>query len=169
MLHDEGASRPYTLRMDFRNGLSPVTLMSLEHVLMQAMELLGADLGELQLLDAQGSLTVVAARGFEADAPDCGRRRSSAPETVWAQALRERRPVVADAAEDPECESFQGSWAKAGVRAVGSAPLIGDSGVTLGVLTACMRRPRRARSSELESLRQQGREAGRRVEWLLSR
>jgi GAF domain-containing protein len=148
--------------------LSPVTVMSLEQLLAQAVAVVGAECGDLQLLDKAGGLVIVAAKNLPAEFVTLFKRVPADGPSVCAKALRERRPViVADVESDPACAGCKDVLLAHGVRSVRSTPLVGEDGDVLGVLSTHRRVPAPKGDWEMDLLRVQGREAGRRVEWLL--
>lgn len=148
--------------------LSPLTVLSIEQLLGQAVALVGADFGDLQLLDAERRLVLVAAKGFAPDFVARFRVIERDGPTLCARAARDGRAVVvADVAEDPRCDGFREDLLRHGVRSVRSTPLLDDGGKVIGVLSTHRRSPAPQAEWEHELLRVQGREVGRRVEWLL--
>ena len=132
---------------DLREGL--------EQVLESAIDLLGADMGNIQLLDGDDTvLRMVAQRGFKEDFVQFFAEVSAAHETACGKALRAGNPVVIEDVElDPSAEEFRAIRSAAGYRAVVSAPLMNNrGGKLLGMLSVHFRRPHRPSVSELQWL-----------------
>lgn len=116
-----------------RNGL--------QDLLGRAVARAGADLGNLQLVDRRGVLSIVAQRGFGLGF--LGHFRSVRPDddSACARAMRDRTSVfLADVEKDPLFAPHRGIAAVAGFRAVRSTPLIGSDGGLIGVLSVHFRR-----------------------------
>ena len=113
----------------------------LSQMLDAAIQLLGADKGNVQLLDAEkGVLRIVAQQGFDEGFLDCFREVSASDDCVCGRALRTRQTVIvpdveADCAFAPYLEASR----FAGFRAVTSMPLIASGSGILGVLSAHFR------------------------------
>ena len=124
----------------------------LGEILKVAIEISGADRGDIQLLDAEsGKLTLATQSGFEEpflefsanvddESPACGLAMQS-----------HQRVVVEDIAES---EIFAGKpslqvMLDAGVRAVQSTPLISSGGTLLGMISTLFEDPRRPTEQEL--------------------
>ena len=132
---------------DLREGL--------EQSLEAAIDLLGADMGNVQLLDDSGTvLRMVAQRGFKEDFLEFFAAVSAAHETACGRALRAGRPVVIEDVElDESFEEFRAVRSAAGYRAVVAAPLMNNrGGKALGMLSVHFRRPHRPSISELQWL-----------------
>jgi PAS domain S-box-containing protein len=105
----------------------------------------GADMGNIQLLDATGTLCIQAQRGFEQPFLDFFNRVHDG-QAVCGTALKSGgRVVVEDVAKSP---IFAGTPAldvmlAAGVRGVQATPLIGRSGRILGMFSSHYREPGR--------------------------
>ena len=97
----------------------------------------GAEMGDLQLVGANGDLVIVAAQGvnraflkvFERVSLDCG--------SACGQAARDRKPTfIADVRSDPEFARFRNFAASVPFRTVLSYPLARADGGLLGMLSA---------------------------------
>ena len=120
----------------------------LERTLDELIALLGADFGNVQVMDhAQGGLVLVAHRNFQpafldyfSVVRDVG--------TACARARRTRSPVtIEDVETDSEFEPYRSVAREAGFRAVHSTPLIDRAGELRGVISVHFREPGRPRAS----------------------
>ena len=118
------------LLQDLREGL--------DEVLAAVIQLLGADKGNIQLLDAErGTLTVVVQRGFEQSFLDTFKSVSTIDETACGRALRLRRSIaIADIETDLAYTRFRAVARAAGYRAVVSAPIMGSEALPIGMVSA---------------------------------
>lgn len=122
---------------------TPALRSALEIVLDAVIELLQADMGTVQLLDAGGQmLEVIAQRGFSQGLFEPIARIRRDDGSPCFRALRDgTRVVVSDVESDPESEAHRSIARDAGYRAVQSTPLIGRNGRLLGVLATHRREP----------------------------
>ena len=113
----------------------------LEEMLAVTIELLGADMGDVQLLDAKrGVLTIAAQQAFGADFLEHFREVSIADECACGRALRTgERILIEDVETDVAYGQFRTVARAAGYRSVQSTPLIGRDGRPLGVLSTYWR------------------------------
>lgn len=102
----------------------------LEEMLTATIALLGADMGNVQLLDAaDGVLRIVAQRGFDRPFLDFFREVSAPDDSACGRALRAgERQVIPDVELDAAFASLLPIARTAGFRAVQSTPLIGREG-----------------------------------------
>ena len=109
----------------------------LQELLGGVIELMGADKGNVQLLDPQRAvLTIVAQRGFRQDFLDFFREVSVNDESACGRALRSGEPVIIEDVErDPQYAPLRAIARAADYRAVVSAPLIGADGILLGMVS----------------------------------
>jgi len=110
----------------------------LDVILRAAIDITHADMGNVQLLDEPGRLTIVAQRGFEQPFLDFFRHVEAGDRSACAATLDSRRRVVVD--DVTQSSVFQDAESlnvllAAGVRAVQSTPLVSLSGTLLGVLS----------------------------------
>src|SRR5690348_5660245 len=114
----ELSSRLWTLQ-SLREGL--------EEMLAATIGLLGAQMGNVQILDAgRGVLTIAAQRGFEQDFLDFFREVSTEDDSPCGRALRSgERIVIEDVETDAAYTSMRPVARGAGYRAAQSTPLIG--------------------------------------------
>jgi PAS domain S-box-containing protein len=139
---NEASSRLWTVR-DLRLGL--------DEVLAAAIDLLGADMGTVQLLDAKGDVLEFAAhRGFTPDYLDFFREVSASADTSSGRALRSRRRIVIEDVEtDSAFAPYRPVARAAGYRAVQSTPLIGHDDRPLGMISTHFRSVHRPSEEEL--------------------
>jgi len=131
------------MRLQRTGPLAPLALRNgLQDLLARAVAQEGADLGNLQLVDRRGVLSIVAQRGFGLGFLSHFRAVRSEDDSACARAMRDRTSVVLpDVDEDPAFAPHRGIAAAAGFRAVRSTPLIGRDGGLIGVLSVHFRRP----------------------------
>ncbi len=116
---------------------------ALEEVLSAAITLLGADMGNIQLLNPQNnSLEIVAHRGFRKDFLDYFQAVRVGEGAVCGRALEwSERVLIEDVQIDQAFEPHRAIAASAGFRAVQSTPLMSRSGRLLGILSTHFRKP----------------------------
>jgi PAS domain S-box-containing protein len=126
----------------------------LEEMLSATIDLLRADKGNIQLLDAgRGVLAIVAQRGFQQQFLDYFREVSVKDDSAGGRALRKhRRVVIADVDLDGAYAPYRDVARAAGYRAVISCPLTGQGGRPLGVLSVHFRSPHRPSDQDLRRL-----------------
>jgi len=125
----------------------------LGEVLSATIDLLGADMGDVQLLNENGRLNVAVQLGFERDFLEYSRVVDVEDQTAFARTLRSGKPTVVedielDTAFAPYCSAARGS----GFRAVVSAPLIGRYGTLLGIVSTYFRSPHRPSDTDMQRL-----------------
>jgi PAS domain S-box-containing protein len=126
----------------------------LEEMLAATIELLGADKGNVQLLDAEGGvLRIASQRGFNRDFLEFFREVSSKESTACGRALQSgERSVIEDIEVDAEYASYRPIARAADYRAVQSTPLLGRDGARLGMLSTHWRLPHRPSEQDLRRL-----------------
>ena len=126
----------------------------LDEMLRAVMQLLGADKGNVQILDHERSvLTVAAQRGFEQEFLDNFREVSAIDDSACGRALRGyEQVVIEDTEKDAGFAPHRQIARAAGFRAVVSTPLICRDGKALGVLSTHFRSVHRPTNQELRSL-----------------
>ncbi len=126
----------------------------LEEVLAVSIELIGADMGNVQVIDAAGKiLHIVAQRGFRQDFLEFFREVSYEDDSACGRALRASKTIVIEDIErDVSYEPFRPIARAAGYRAVISVPIIGRSGTSLGMISAHFRSPHRPSDADLAQL-----------------
>jgi PAS domain S-box-containing protein len=104
------------------------------------LELLGADMGYVRLLNGKGLLTIVAQRGFGEDIVDTFREIGIDDDVTCRKALHLRqRTVIEDIETDPFYSPLRGVARAAGYRALQCTPLIARNGRPLGMLSTHFR------------------------------
>jgi PAS domain S-box-containing protein len=105
--------------------------------LVAAMDLLGADKGNVQLLDPdRGVLTIAAHVGFDQPFLDFFREMSAQDSSACGRALAAgERVVIEDVETDLRFAEFRAIARTSGFRAVVSTPLVSSDRTTLGVLS----------------------------------
>ena len=125
----------------------------LEVMLAAVIELLGADKGNVQLLEGRGKdgvLRIAAQRGFQPDFLEHYREVSADDECACGRALRSGQRIII---EDVEAEASLRAPARAAdYRSVVTTPLIGGDGKPLGMLSAHFRSVHRPGERELRRL-----------------
>jgi GAF domain-containing protein len=126
----------------------------LDEMLAATLELLRADMGNVQILDArQGVLSIAAQRGFKQDFLDFFREVSTEDGSACGRALRTgKRIIIEDVDADPPYAPLRSVAAAAGYRAVQSTPLIGRDGTPLGMLSTHFRSVHRPSEQDLRRL-----------------
>jgi len=126
----------------------------LDEMLGAAIELLGADMGNIQMLDAQRKvLGIVVHRGFGQDFLDFFREVSATHDSACGRALRSGgRLVIEDVEADAAYAPLLPIARAAGYRAVQSTPLIGRDGQPLGMISTHFRSPHRPSDQDLRRL-----------------
>jgi signal transduction histidine kinase len=127
---------------------------ALQEVLVAAMELLGADMGNVQLCNPQSNaLEICVQRGFQQDFLDHFRAVRIDHASGCSRAMEQgKRVVIEDVQADPAYEPHRRIAASAGYRAVLSTVLLGTNRALLGVLSTHWRQPRRPSEHELRIL-----------------
>jgi PAS domain S-box-containing protein len=110
----------------------------LDEMLTGVIALLGADKGNIQLLDTKtGVLTIAVQHGFDREFLEFFREVSASDDSACGRALRSRQPVVIEDVEaDTSFAPFRPVARAAGFRSVISAPLIQSDGMPIGILSS---------------------------------
>jgi PAS domain S-box-containing protein len=126
----------------------------LEEMLAATIELLGADMGNIQLLDAErGVLTIVAQRGFTKEFLDFFREVSTKDDSACGRTLRSgERTIIEDVEQDVPYAPLRPIARDAGYRAVQSTPLLDRDGKPLGMLSTHWRSVHRPTDHQLARL-----------------
>src|SRR5262249_20799410 len=123
----------------------------LPKVLDGALSLLGADFGNVQILDpATGSLRLVTQSGFDNGFIDYFASVDDSGSACGRAASQRSQVVISDVQTDPAFEPHRAIAAASGFRAVQSTPLIDSSGRMVGMLSTHFVRPHRPSSSDLQ-------------------
>lgn len=117
-------------------------------------ELIGADKGNVQILDeTKGVLKIAAHRGFSREFLDCFQEVSADDSSACGRALRLHQPVVVEDVEtDAPYAPYRSIARSAGYRAVISVPMIGTDGAPIGMLSAHFAEVHRPTAHELRRL-----------------
>ena len=125
----------------------------LKEILATTIELLGADQGNIQLLDGRRVLRIEAQRGFDSAFLEFFREVSTADNSACARVLRSgERVIIEDVENDPAYEPYRQAAREAGYRSVQSTPLVSRDGTELGVLSIHFRSPHRPGEQALRRL-----------------
>lgn len=108
----------------------------LPHILGEAMSLMGAERGNIQLRDpSDGSLVLVTQSGFGAEFLDQFAVVDDGRSVCGLAARRCAQAVAPDVRDDPDYASHQSVFSTAGVRAVQSTPLLDHAGHMIGMIS----------------------------------
>lgn len=142
---NEATARLWTLQ-DLHEGL--------EEMLSATIELFAADKGNVQILDPERKVLVIAAqRGFEREFLEYFREVSPEDGSACGRALRSgQRIVIEDVEADLAYAPFVQIARNAGYRGVQSTPLIGRNGAPLGMLSTHFRSVHRPSELDLRRL-----------------
>lgn len=125
----------------------------LAEVLAATIDLLGADMGGVQLVDDDAALRIVAQRGFKRDLAELFPEVRIDEETACARAFRSGKPVIVEDTElDGAFAPYRDAARDAGFRAVVSVPLIGRHGITIGILSTHFLSPHRPGDADMRRL-----------------
>jgi PAS domain S-box-containing protein len=126
----------------------------LDEILGAVIDLLGADKGNIQLLDAEGSkLSIVAQRGFEPDFLEFFGEVSATDDSECSRALRSgQRILIEDVETDGSEAPFRVLARTAGYRSMISTPLMSADGAALGMVSSHFRLIHRPSEQELRRL-----------------
>ncbi len=142
---NELSSRLWTMR-SLREGLN--------EMLAATIEMLGADSGNIQLMNVNtGVLTVEAQRGFKQDFLDFFCEVSAGDDSACGRALRSgKRIIIEDIEMDAPSAQMLHVIRAAGYRAVQATPLIGRCNKPLGMISTHFRSVHRPSEAELHRL-----------------
>jgi two-component system, chemotaxis family, CheB/CheR fusion protein len=124
----------------------------LEQMIDAGIALLGADMGNIQLLNPKTHMLEIAAqRGFGPDFLDHFREVSAEEASACGRSLRDKhRIIIEDVELDPAYAPHRAVAAAAGYRAVQSTPLMDENGTPMGMFSTHFRGPHRPSDLELE-------------------
>ena len=127
---------------------------ALDEILGGAVELLGADMGIIRILDTERAvLKTEAQRGFKQESLECFHEESVGYDSAFMRALRSgERIVIADVETDPFFTSFRRYARTAGYRALQATPIMNREDVPLGILATHFRLVHRPPEQELRLL-----------------
>lgn len=123
----------------------------LEQMLDAGIELLGADMGSIRLLNpARQVLEIAVQRGLGPDFLESFHEVSAADDRAFGRSLRMReRILIEDMEADPDFAPCRSIAAAAGYRAVQSTPLLARDGQPAGMFSTFFRKPHRPSGDEL--------------------
>jgi signal transduction histidine kinase/DNA-binding response OmpR family regulator len=125
----------------------------LEVMLGAAIELVGAEKGNVQLLNEKGVLAIEAQHGFERDFLEFFREVSAQDDSSCGRALRSGEQIlIEDVETDEPFAPLRPIARAAGYRAVVSTPLISGDGSPQGIVSTHFRSPHRPTDRELSRL-----------------
>jgi PAS domain-containing protein len=126
----------------------------LDEMLAGTIRLLGADMGNIQLLDERrGALVIRAQRGFAPAFLDYFAEVTAEDDSACGRTLRSgQRTIIEDVEKDEPFAPLRPVAREAGYRAVVSTPLTGREGRPLGTMSAHFRSPHRPGDRELRLL-----------------
>ncbi len=126
----------------------------LSEILAASIELLGANMGNVQILNAdRGVLNIAVHRGFKQDFLDFFREVSTKDDSACGRALRSgQRIIIDDVTTDVPYTPLRPIAAAAGYRSVQSTPLISRDGTPLGMISTHWRVPHRPSEQDLRRL-----------------
>ncbi len=133
----------------------------LQEMLAAVIELLGADKGNIHILDPKsGILRIAAHRGFSQDFLDFFHEIRPGDRTVSGRALASGQPVVVEDIETDEAYApFREVARRAGYRAMVAVPMIGTSGQPLAVMATHFSGVHRPTDQEMRRLNLYARQA----------
>jgi PAS domain S-box-containing protein len=125
----------------------------LVEMLRASIEMMGADMGNVQIVNPHGRLSVAAQEGFDRPFLDFFKEVSAEENSACGKALRTgRRIIIEDIEADEEFTPFRSIALAAGFRAVQSTPLLTRDGKPLGVMSTHFRNVHRPSEHELRIL-----------------
>jgi len=149
------ARRLYTVTRDLREVPRLGSLFS--RALDGALSLLGADRGNIQILDpATGSLRIAAQCGFGTEFLDYFALVDDDRSACGRAAKEHAQTVIADVDTDASFASHRDIAAASGFRAVQSTPLVDRTGRLLGVVSTHYPRPYSPSERDLQIMRRYG-------------
>jgi hypothetical protein len=138
---------------DIFHSLSSQFVQEPHEALEAAISLQGADKGNIQIIDDNSQLRIVAQRGFERDFLEHFAFVRFDGSSACAKAFRAGAPVVVtDVREDPSFNDHLAIMQAAGIRAVQSIPLLDASDRVIGMLSVHFRTPLPSPEWRTESL-----------------
>ena len=149
---DEASSRLWSLQ-NIHEGV--------DEMLGASILLMGADFGNVQLLEAKKStLRIVCQRGFDEDFLETFREVSCEDTSACGQALASGNvTTIEDTDTDPLFSPFREIARRSGFRSVISVPLLLPNGEILGVISTHFRSPRTFEDKEIHRFKRYARRA----------
>lgn len=140
----------------------------LQEMLTATISLLGADMGNIHLLDeGSGERTLQAQQGFKQEYINHFTQVSITDDSASSRTLRSgERTVIEDVESDERYAPFRTLARSSGYRAVQSTPLIGLDGKIMGMLSTHFKKPHRPSEHELRCLDLYARQASDFIERL---
>ncbi|MEV6237458.1 GAF domain-containing protein [Lentzea sp. NPDC051838] len=145
------------------DGAPPLNLV-LTRVLDSALSLMGADFGNVQLLDpGTGALRIVTHSGFRSRFIDHFAEVRDDNSACGRAAAEHAQVVIADVATDPAFAPHRDIAAASGFRSVQSTPLVTPSGRLVGMISTHFRHVHRPPEHDLRMMDDQARSAGQAI------
>ncbi|HTQ28969.1 MAG TPA: PAS domain S-box protein, partial [Puia sp.] len=126
----------------------------LDEVLLDAISLTGAEMGNVQLLDRENqALVIVAQKGFSGEFLEHFREVSATDSSACGQALHEKKQItIEDTETDVTYAGHREIAQKSGYRAVQSTPLFGLDGSPIGMISTHYQSPHVFTSQDLNKM-----------------
>jgi len=154
---------------DGLRGVSPVASL-LPRVLDGALSLMGADFGNIQLLDpVTGALKIVTQSGFGPEFLDYFAVVNDDHSACGRAAQARAQTVIVDVSTDPGFAPHRDIAAASGFGAVQSTPLVDYAGRLIGMVSTHHRRPHRPSGADLKIMELYGDLAGEAIARQLGR
>jgi PAS domain S-box-containing protein len=165
VLADERAAAAQLHELELRLLISRELRPLCDEVVTSMTELQKADMGTLQLYNAEsGAWEVLAYQGFEHDASE-KLKDVSTSSPLWVETLRRGDSVVVeDVLSEPAFEPHWPVAASAGFRAMQLAPLINQDKELIGIVSTHFRQQRRSNERETRCTRSYAEQAARAIE-----
>jgi len=138
---------------DLRQGL--------EEMLLTSIEFMGADKGNVQILDPEKQvLTITAHKGFTQEFLDYFSEVSTKDDSACGRALNEKKQIIVeDTEKDTSFVKHREIAQKSGFRAVQSTPLYGQNGIPVGMISTHFRNPHNFSPQDLNKMELYARKA----------
>jgi PAS domain S-box-containing protein len=134
-------------------------------ILRGSIQMMGADKGNVQIIDNRGVLTIAVQEGLDRSFLDCFKEVSIADNSAYGRALRSgRRIIIEDVETDEDFAPFRRIAMAAGFRAVQSTPIMARDGKPLGIMSTHFRHAHRPSKHELRILDLYARKAAEFIE-----
>jgi GAF domain-containing protein len=127
--------------------------LALHGILHRSVRQLGAQMGNIQVVQRGGALEVAIQTGFQPEFLDCFRSVRRDDATVCGRAWRQmERVVIHDVEDDPVLRCHLPIAQRSGFRAVQATPLVDPRGELLGMLSSYFASPRHFSPGELQQI-----------------
>lgn len=114
----------------------------LQEMLQATIGMLGADMGNVQVMNSKGMLNIAAQQGFQREFLDYFYEVATDKDCACGRALRSgERIMIEDVETDAPYAPFRAAARRAGYRTVQSTPLLSRSGAPLGMISTHWRAP----------------------------